>query len=176
MTATCPSDSIPAAIKEAVSIPALLEREGLRPNRQGFLRCPLHPGDRSPSFKVYPGGRGWYCFGCCQGGDVISLARALYGLDYKGAVNRLNGDFGLGLGRDTRTEGERRRGELAAWKRRRQTAAAEEEYEADWLEWAQCNRFIQTWPHWLNPWPWVWAIGRRDYLEYRMRKYERGGG
>lgn len=173
--ATCPSD-LPARIKSAVPIPALLAREGLTPNRQGFLRCPLHDGDRSPSFKVYPGGRGWYCFGCRRGGDVISLAMALYGTDYRGAVNRLNGDFGLGLGRDTRAEPQRRRADLADWKRRRETEDRGLEHQLDLEEWADCNHFIHTWPDSLNPWPWVWALRRRDVLTHRLEEYERGGG
>ena len=46
-------------------------------------RCPL-PGhdDHSPSFVVYSGDRGWFCFGACQrGGDVVDLARLAWGID-----------------------------------------------------------------------------------------------
>ncbi len=39
-------------------------------------RCPLPDHeDRSPSFTVYPGDGGWFCYGCLRGGDVIELAR-----------------------------------------------------------------------------------------------------
>lgn len=175
MTASCLSEEdLPAQIKEAVPIPALLEREGLRPNRQGFLRCPFHDGDQTPSLKIYPGGRGWYCFGCHQGGDVISLAMALYGTGYRGAVNRLNRDFGLGLGRRQR-EYQRTQANMAAYERRRRTEAAEKQYEQDWKEWAQCNTFIQAGPDGKNPWPWCRAVIRRDLLQYRMEEYEGGG-
>lgn len=173
--ASCPSD-LPARIKSAVPIPALLDRFGLTPNRQGFLHCPFHEGDRTPSFKVYPGGRGWYCFGCHRGGDVISLAVELYRTDYKGAIRRLNEDFHLGLGRDTRTEPQRRRDDLADWKRRREAEDRELEHQLDGEEWADCNDFIHRWPHFLDPWPWVWAICRLDYLTYRLQEYEKGGG
>jgi hypothetical protein len=48
----------------------------LRPGGGGWLvgRCPL-PGhdDGSPSFTVYPGDRGWYCFGCGRGGILWTL-------------------------------------------------------------------------------------------------------
>lgn len=172
--ANSPSD-LPARIKSAVQIPALLELFGLTPNRQGFLRCPFHDGDSTPSLKVYPGGRGWYCFGCHRGGDVISLAMELYRTDYKGAVNRLNREFHLCLGRSSGDEFQRLRTGMSIYERRRQQAEAEEQYELDWLEWAQCNQFIRTWPYFLNPWPWVWAIQRRDYLAHRMEAYERGG-
>jgi len=45
-------------------------------------RCPLPDHeDRSPSFTVYPGEGGWYCFGCLRGGDVIELARYAWGYE-----------------------------------------------------------------------------------------------
>lgn len=43
-------------------------------------RCPLPDHeDRSPSFTVYPGAGGWFCYGCLRGGDVIELARFAWG-------------------------------------------------------------------------------------------------
>jgi hypothetical protein len=44
--------------------------------------CPLPDHDeRTPSFTVYPGDRGWWCFGCNRGGDVVNLARIAWGID-----------------------------------------------------------------------------------------------
>lgn len=64
----------------------LIERTtGARFVRRGarlVCRCPLpgHPDDDSPSFTVYEGRRGWYCFGCHEGGDVFAFAtKALTG-------------------------------------------------------------------------------------------------
>jgi hypothetical protein len=38
-------------------------------------RCPLPDHeDRTPSFVVYPGDGGWWCFGCDRGGDAVNLA------------------------------------------------------------------------------------------------------
>ncbi len=44
--------------------------------------CPL-PGhdEKTPSFVVYPGDRGWWCYGCQRGGDVVDLAQAAWGID-----------------------------------------------------------------------------------------------
>ena len=44
--------------------------------------CPL-PGheEKTPSFTVYPGDRGWWCFGCNRGGDVVNLARLAWSID-----------------------------------------------------------------------------------------------
>ncbi len=44
-------------------------------------RCPLPDHDeKTPSFTVYPGDRGWYCYGCLRGGDVVDLARLAWSL------------------------------------------------------------------------------------------------
>lgn len=45
-----------------------------RAGKRLVCRCPL-PGhhDNSPSFTVYEGYRGWYCFGCRRGGNVFTF-------------------------------------------------------------------------------------------------------
>lgn len=75
-------------------------RYGVDINRAGFAHCPFHKGDHSASLKIYPGGRGWYCFGCNSGGDVVDFVRRLFNLDFPGAIAKLNDDFRLGLDRD----------------------------------------------------------------------------
>lgn len=67
--------------------------------------CPFH-GDKDASLKVYQDG--WHCFGCHKGGDVISLARELYGLGFKDAVARLNDEFSIGLDLERRATNEER--------------------------------------------------------------------
>jgi hypothetical protein len=52
--------------------------------------CPFHD-DRSPSFFVYPDTQTWYCFGCNQGGDVISFAMKINNLDFSEAIKILAG-------------------------------------------------------------------------------------
>ena len=69
---------------------------GFHPNRAGFIPCPFHH-ERTASLKLYPGAKGFYCFGCHTGGSVIDFVAQLYGLDALGAVRRLNDDFHLGL-------------------------------------------------------------------------------
>jgi hypothetical protein len=52
---------------------------GLVPTRDGNVSCPLHE-DRTPSLHVYEDpDRGWWCFGCEQGGGVYQLAALLAG-------------------------------------------------------------------------------------------------
>jgi hypothetical protein len=61
-------------------VPALT---GLEPNSRGDVVCPLHD-DRKPSLHIYPGDRGWYCFGCQRGWTIIDLASALWGIEPRG--------------------------------------------------------------------------------------------
>ena len=73
------------------------KRLGLQPNRAGFCRCPLH-GEKTGSLKLYKEPeRGWYCFGCHQGGDVIRLVRVCLNCDFKAAVEWFDAEYSLGL-------------------------------------------------------------------------------
>lgn len=98
-------------IRRRVSPREVLDMEGLPVNRQGFALCPFH-GDKNPSLKVYGDGRGWYCFGCHAGGDVIGLVQHLHRLTFPQALTRLNVAFGLGLSLTHRKTG--REAHLAA--------------------------------------------------------------
>lgn len=84
------------AIKESVTCKQFADFVGLSVNRAGFAVCPFH-ADTDASLKIYKGGRGWCCFGCHKGGDVINLAMNWYGVPFKDALRRLNDDFNLGL-------------------------------------------------------------------------------
>lgn len=54
--------------------------------------CPL-PGhdDRNPSFCVYAADQHFYCFGCNQGGDVFKFLELVEHLNFREAVERLEG-------------------------------------------------------------------------------------
>ena len=67
---------------------------GFPVDRQGRCICPFHR-DRHPSLKIYPHNRGYYCFSCGAGGDVITFAGKLYGLDNESAARKLIEDFRL---------------------------------------------------------------------------------
>lgn len=85
-----------ARIVDAVPMREAAERYGIQPDRHGLCCCPFH-SEKTPSFKIYPGSGGFYCFGCGAGGDVITFAEKLFGLNAVGAARRLDADFGLGL-------------------------------------------------------------------------------
>ena len=104
-------------IVQAVPMQAAAERYGLSPNSHGWCCCPFH-SEKTPSFKIYPGMGGFYCFGCGAGGDVVSFAEKLFGLSPAAAARRLDADFGLGLfdapAPDAAKDWQRRRAERLA--------------------------------------------------------------
>lgn len=94
-------------IKEVVSTEDACRAYGIRVNASGFASCPFHH-EKAASMKVYPGSRGWNCFGCGRHGDVIDLVAELYGLTFKEAVSKLNDDFSVGLPLDRKIGAYRR--------------------------------------------------------------------
>lgn len=69
---------------------------GIEINKSGFCKCFL-TGEKTASLKVYDGNRGWYCFGCHKGGDIISFVREYFRLSFADAISKINDDFNLGL-------------------------------------------------------------------------------
>lgn len=66
----------------AIPGPVYFEKlAGIEVPDRGRVSCPLpeHP-DRDPACQVYGDHRGWYCFVCARGGDILTLASALSGL------------------------------------------------------------------------------------------------
>src|SRR5699024_11789515 len=58
--------------------------------------CPFHD-ERSPSFHVRPHLGLWHCFGCGEGGDVISFVQKIDHLTFTEAVETLAAKAGVQL-------------------------------------------------------------------------------
>ena len=58
--------------------------------------CPFHD-EKSPSFNVTPSRGLYYCFGCSEGGDVITFLQKIDQLTFAEAVERLAGRYGVQL-------------------------------------------------------------------------------
>ena len=141
-------------VKMSVSVRQLLEYNGIRVDRHGFCVCPLH-GDRDASLKVYGGERGWTCYGCHKGGDVINLAKELYRVNLGGAVRRLNDEFRLGLAMDEKPK-VKDRFLFTAGKIRRETEREREEHrkdleEKEYWDWYEMWQYLDICVRELEP-------------------------
>ena len=81
-------------VKQRLSMRAVAEHYGFCVNRQGFCLCPFH-ADSHPSMKIYGHDKGFYCFTCQRGGDVVNFTGALFGLTNEEACKKLIEDFSL---------------------------------------------------------------------------------
>jgi DNA primase len=88
-----------AELRERARIDEVVgEYVALRNAGGGSLKglCPFHD-ERTPSFHVTPARGLWYCFGCGEGGDVISFLERVEHLSFAEAVERLAEKVGLTL-------------------------------------------------------------------------------
>lgn len=80
-------------IKERLTLTETVERYGLQ-IRRGFICCPFHTGDRTPSLKLYDN-NSWYCFGCGAHGDVIDFVAKMENKSTGEAMRSLAAELGL---------------------------------------------------------------------------------
>ncbi|MFC8504300.1 DNA primase [Pedococcus sp. NPDC057267] len=88
-----------ALVKERSSIEDVVrEHVTLRPAGPGSMKglCPFHD-EKTPSFTIRPAVGAWHCFGCGEGGDVISFVQKVEHLTFTESVERLAGKLGLEL-------------------------------------------------------------------------------
>ena len=182
-------------IKERVTTLDMMAHAGIQADRRGMAVCPFH-GDRDASLKVYRDPRrGWHCYGCHAGGDVIDFAMRLYGVGFREAVSRINEEFALGLPIGEPMTGAQRRAmreEIERAKQARQ-ALQRREHEAENAYWSAYDAWLsnervmqENAPSGLSE-PnaaYCEAIIRRDELEealkdaeerWRIRREERYG-
>lgn len=73
------------------SLTEVLKKEGVELRQRGkylWAPCPLH-NEKTPSFKVDPEKQVFHCFGCGEGGDVITFIKQYKGLSFTEALSYL---------------------------------------------------------------------------------------
>ena len=88
-----------AAVRDKARIDEIVrEYVTLKSAGGGSLKglCPFHD-ERSPSFHVTPSRGMWYCFGCGEGGDVISFVQKIDHLSFAESIEKLAAKTGIEL-------------------------------------------------------------------------------
>jgi DNA primase len=114
-----------ADIVEIVSAYTDLQQRG----QDYWGNCPFHD-ERTPSFKVNPREKLYYCFGCEASGDVFRFVEEKEGLTFPEAVESLGERYGVEVQReseDPQAE-ERRRRKARLWELLERTARFYERY------------------------------------------------
>ena len=78
-------------IKSQYSMRDIVERYGFHPNRSGFISCPFHTGDHSPSMKIYE--KDFHCHACGANGDIFTFIQKMDNCDFKTAFYSLGGTY-----------------------------------------------------------------------------------
>ena len=78
-------------IKEKYSMRDVAEQYGFHPNRAGFISCPFHSGDRTPSLKIYK--KDFHCHACGANGDIFDFVMRMDGLSFREAFQSLGGTY-----------------------------------------------------------------------------------
>lgn len=109
-----------AEIRRLVTMQQACEMYGYRPNRAGYINCPIH-NEKTPSLRIYSGNGGWHCFGCGIGGSVIDFVMHVFSISFRQSVLRIDSDFNLHLTEQKldRTEIERHNAERAEKERKK---------------------------------------------------------
>ena len=88
-----------ALVRERARIDEVIEDHVTLRNAGGGSRkglCPFHD-EKTPSFNVNPSRGFFHCFGCGEGGDVITFVQKIEGVSFAEAVERLAGRYGVDL-------------------------------------------------------------------------------
>lgn len=168
-------------VKDLVTVREAAERYGFHPNRTGYICCPFH-NEQTASLKLYPDGRGWFCFGCHAGGSVIDFVMKLFDIPFRQAILRINEDFALGLTWDkpdpavrsavleARRQEVQRKAKLERLEEKHRELAAEHQYWWDVLKYFAPAR--EDWEAgYIHP-LYAEAAKKQPYIEYLLDELE----
>lgn len=85
-----------ALVKQSVTMGDIAKMYGYEVTRSGFMKCCFHP-DNKPSMKVYPKDKGYHCFVCHSGGDIVDFVMRHDNLEFEPAVRLIADHFGIAI-------------------------------------------------------------------------------
>ena len=81
-------------VKSQVSMRDIANHYGIKINRKGYISCPFH-NEKTASMKVYPGIKGYYCFGCGAGGTIFNFVMEYEGKTFEDSVRTVASVFDI---------------------------------------------------------------------------------
>ncbi len=146
-------------IKATLTMRDILERNGVKVSRSGFIPCPFH-AEKTASMKIYPDS--YHCFGCGASGDIFDMEMQLTGCDFRTAFELLGGG-----------EKPSWRATVAAAKARRMRQAAEQERREKALRIRGIQMYITAYRNLIageEPFsdPWCEYINKLQCQEYLL--------
>jgi len=78
-------------VVETNSMRDVISQYGLVANRSGFVKCPFHTGDKTPSLKIYD--KSFHCFGCGASGDIFKFVQLMDNVNFREAFLSLGGTY-----------------------------------------------------------------------------------
>ncbi len=126
-------------VKRLLSMERVAEFYGYKVQRGRVCLCPFHK-DTHPSMKIYPDGKGFYCWSCGAGGDVVKFVGLLFGLGNREACLKLIDDFSLPIKTEGLTYREKRERQDRQNRYRKLRKFQEEAHSILWEYWKLlCN-------------------------------------
>lgn len=145
-------------IKSQYSMTDIAGRYGLRPNRAGFIQCPFHQGDRTPSLKLYK--NDFHCYACGAHGDIFTFVMLMENCDFKTAFRQLGGEYS-GEGLSDAAILRIKRMQLEKQKRERKLQQAQDKYSAARDEVFQTKDAIES----MEPMSDEWCAAKRQLVK-----------
>jgi len=150
-------------VKRMLSMRQVASFYGYDEDRRHLCTCPFHK-DKHPSMKIYPNDKGFYCFACQTGGDVITFVKALYGIQNEESCKKLIEDFSLPISTNPISYRDKRE-----WEKRRKKQLAIDQFSKDtykvllkyWILLCEATRDPMN-QHFVEAWQEI------DIVEYRL--------
>lgn len=159
-------------MKDMYTMKEIVKRYGFQPNRAGFIRCPFHSGDNSPSMKIYE--KNFHCYACGANGDIFTFVQKMDNCDFKTAFYSLGGTYekptfssNLAVYRAQNKKKKRERKRMEVRKRIQLNNMLLTMY-ADWLK--RLEPYSDAWCDCMNEY--IKCLGKDEWLQREME----GGG